>query len=80
TAAAAGRYPLVIATDCVLYASDNPDPAAAAPPGFEPDPKKRNGRFKPAGTAAMADAAPLLSTGHRPSRELLELLKKGGDD
>ncbi|MGH9380811.1 MAG: hypothetical protein ACRD2Z_09390 [Thermoanaerobaculia bacterium] len=80
TAAEHGRYPLAIATDCVLYASDNPDPIAAAPPGFEPDPKKRNGRFKPAGTAAMADAAPLLAAGHRLKPELLELLKQGGDD
>jgi hypothetical protein len=25
-----GRYPLAVAIDCVLYASDNPDPAAVA--------------------------------------------------
>ncbi|WP_376996092.1 DUF927 domain-containing protein [Couchioplanes azureus] len=79
-----GRYPLAVAIDCVLYASDNPDPAAvAAELGLGPakDPGRldpvRLAYFKHAGTAAMTDVAPLL--GHRAPRlhkELMELFEK----
>uniref|UniRef100_UPI003F495F8A DUF927 domain-containing protein n=1 Tax=Actinoplanes sp. CA-151224 TaxID=3239904 RepID=UPI003F495F8A len=67
------RYPLAVAIDCVLYASDNPDPAAVAAelglgPKTDPgglDPIKLT-HFKHAGTAGMTDVAPLLT--HRAPR------------
>ncbi len=69
TAAEAGRFPLAIATDCVLYASDSPDPAAALPPGFRMDESGRQlGHVKPAGSARMADVAALLAASLRPDR------------
>uniref|UniRef100_UPI003F49830F DUF927 domain-containing protein n=1 Tax=Actinoplanes sp. CA-084688 TaxID=3239901 RepID=UPI003F49830F len=67
------RYPLAVAIDCVLYASDNPNPAAvAAELGLGPktDPGSLDlvklSHFKHAGTAAMRDVAPLLT--HRAPR------------
>ncbi|GAB1695163.1 DUF927 domain-containing protein [Krasilnikovia sp. M28-CT-15] len=78
------RYPLAVAIDCVLYASDNPDPAAVAaelglgpkddPGGLDP---VRLAYFKPAGTAPMSEVAPLLShRAPRLHRELMDLFEK----
>lgn len=66
TAAEAGRFPLAIATDCVLYASSEADPAAAVPAGFRLG--TGLGQFKPAGTARMADVAAALASSPRPDR------------
>ena len=79
-----GRYPLAVAIDCVLYASDNPDPAAVAAElglGTRNEPGRLDpvglAFFKHAGTAPMADVAPLLTT--RPPRlhrDLMDLFEK----
>lgn len=61
-----GRWPLAVYRDCLLYASDDPDPLTAAPPALRLGPGP--GAFKPAGTAAMVDLLPLLSQGTRPDR------------
>lgn len=51
-----GQWPLAVATDTVLYASDDPDPRTAWPGG----PKSFGrgfGQYKPEGSALMADHA-----------------------
>ena len=51
-----GQWPLAVATDTVLYASDDPDPRAAWPGG--PDTLGRGfGQYKPEGSALMAEHA-----------------------
>ncbi|MFF6984246.1 DUF927 domain-containing protein [Streptomyces sp. NPDC008343] len=53
-----GRFPLAIATDWVLYATNETDPEAAIPQGLTLG--RGLGQFKHAGTAAMDTVAPLL--------------------
>lgn len=74
-AAAEQRWPLAIATDCLWYASDDPDPLTAAPTGLPLHPRQI-GKFKPAGTAALADVAGLLhpSTDRRNQLDAAEEL------
>jgi hypothetical protein len=79
-----GRYPLAVAIDCVLYASDNPDPAAVAAElglGTKNEPGRLDpvglAFFKHAGTAPMSDVAPLLShRAPRLHRGLMNLFEK----
>lgn len=74
-AAAEQRWPLAIATDCLWYASDDPDPRTAAPAGLPLHPRQI-GKFKPAGTAALADVVGLLhpSTDRRNQLDAAEEL------
>ncbi|MER7498318.1 DUF927 domain-containing protein [Streptomyces pharetrae] len=52
------RYPLAIATDWVLYATDQTDPERAVPQGLTLG--RGLGQFKHAGSAPMETVAPLL--------------------
>lgn len=65
------RFPLAIGVDCVLYASDDPDPASAAPRAIRLGTDL--GRFKPKGSGRMADVAHLLVPGKRPDDVLAAL-------
>lgn len=66
----AGRHPLAIAVDCVLYASNEADPVAACPAAFRVG--TGLGQFKVAGSAPMADVVELLvsSPRNRPVKVL----------
>jgi hypothetical protein len=49
-----GQWPLAVATDTVLYASDDPDPRTAWPGGTESF-GRGFGQYKPEGSALLAD-------------------------
>ena len=67
-----GRYPLAIATDCVLYASSDPDPQTACPAGLPYDPHGVDlGKAKPKGSVPLAAALPLLRAARRPDKSAL---------
>ncbi|WP_073266737.1 hypothetical protein [Cryptosporangium aurantiacum] len=57
-------YPLAVLTDCIVIASDEPDPVKALPPGWKLG--WTLGSFKHTGTAEMSEIAPLLTRGPRP--------------
>lgn len=69
-----GRFPLAIATDALLYASDEPDPVAACPSVFRIG--TGLGQVKVLGTARMAGVAQLLDAGASVSDVLAHV--KGG--
>lgn len=80
---AEGRHPLAIMTDGVVYASDSPDWAEAAPAGFTPGP--RVGQVNPPATAPMAAVTDLLRQGDKPTKRsasgrpgLSDVIRKGG--
>ncbi|MDY6870905.1 MAG: hypothetical protein SV966_10400, partial [Actinomycetota bacterium] len=64
------QWPLAVATDTVLYASDDPDPVTAWPGG--PDSFGRGfGQYKPEGSALLADHLDFLNgRDYRGKREL----------
>lgn len=65
-----GQWPLAVATDTVLYASDDPDPVTAWPGG--PDTFGRGfGQYKPEGSALLAEHLDFLNgRDYRGKREL----------
>lgn len=75
---AEGRHPLAIMTDGVVYASDNPDWAEAAPEGFTPGP--RVGQVDPPASAPMEAVADLLSEGAKPAKRSADGRKPGLSD
>lgn len=62
-----GRWPLAIVTDCLYYASDDPNSVTAAPQGLPLD-ETQLGKFKRAGSAPMAKVIEQL-TGSRKLRD-----------
>lgn len=65
-----GQWPLAVATDTVLYASDDPDPVTAWPGG--PDTFGRGfGQYKPEGSTLLAEHLDFLNgRDYRGKREL----------
>jgi hypothetical protein len=65
-----GRWPLAVTTDTVLYASDDPDPVSAWP--GEPRLFGRGfGRYKPEGSALLAEHAEYLTGNGYRGRDAL---------
>lgn len=79
-----GRWPLAVATDTVLYASDDPDPVSAWP--GDPSTFGRGfGQYKPEGSALLADHLDYLNgRDYRGKRELISAADwataRAGDD
>ena len=65
TAADTGRFPLAIATDAVVYATDAPLSVDAVPAGFRHGDEL--GAVKHLGRVPLADVVDLLSTGRTPA-------------
>jgi hypothetical protein len=69
----ADQWPLAYTTDTVVYASNNPDPVSAWP-GAPQDLGTALGKWKPYGSAMLAEHLPLLNGGrYEGLRELTKL-------
>ncbi|EUA40279.1 putative transcriptional regulator [Mycobacterium avium subsp. avium 2285 (R)] len=68
---ATGQWPLAVATDTVLYASDDPDPVSAWPGGASTL-GRGFGQYKPEGSAVLADHLEYLNgRDYRGKRDLI---------
>lgn len=78
-AADAGRYPLAVAVDAFVFASDEPDPVKACPPLRAGGAQVGTalGQVKVLGTAPMADVAQLLDADTGRPGDVLALMKDG---
>jgi hypothetical protein len=78
-AAAVDRYPLVVATDAIVYASDDPNPETAIPAGLTFSRDGANlGELKCSGSAPMEAVLPELQRpGSKPGR-VIEVIENYG--
>lgn len=73
-AADEGHWPLAIYEDCVVYASDDPDPATAAPSGITLG--YQLGQWQVEGSAPLADVLPALDEPGTKPGKVLELIRR----
>lgn len=69
-----GAWPLAIYEDCVLYASDDPDPRTAAPMGVTLG--DRLGQWKVEGSAPMANVLDTLTNPRARATDVIGALKR----